>query len=154
LKFRNITAKANSPRDSISKNYPGLFAMDVKRPHTIDKVVGRNIRTYRLLKGISQTDLGDKVGITFQQIQKYEKGVNRVGSSRLFLIAEALGVPVTDLFEGSQDAPSTAHRSSPYELLADPLSLRLALAFAAIPEAATRRSVVALVESIKANSKT
>jgi transcriptional regulator with XRE-family HTH domain len=67
-------------------------------PHPIDVLVGQNIRICRLQRGLSQSELGEKVGVKFQQIQKYEKGVNRVGASRLFQIAAALEVPLTSLF--------------------------------------------------------
>ena len=71
--------------------------MRKRGPQGVDKIVGRNIRIYRLAKGLSQTDLANKLGITFQQIQKYEKGTNRVGSGRLFEISTILGVSVIAL---------------------------------------------------------
>jgi len=71
------------------------MAKSVKSPDATDAGVGEKIRTQRLLRRISQTDLGNQVGITFQQIQKYEKGANRVGAGRLQRIAEVLGVPVS-----------------------------------------------------------
>ena len=88
----------------------------------MDKIVGRNIRIYRLAKGLSQTDLANKLGITFQQIQKYEKGTNRVGSGRLFEISTILGVSVIALFEGSKAVMTKHDEASPMNLLADPLS--------------------------------
>ena len=72
--------------------------MTRKGPDAIDQIVGRNIRIYRLQKRLSQTELADELGLTFQQVQKYEKGTNRVGSGRLLKIAMFLGVPVTALF--------------------------------------------------------
>src|SRR5258708_12298781 len=75
-----------------------------KRIEPVDKLVGQNIRIFRTAKGISQTELGNSVGVTFQQIQKYEKGANRVGSSRLAKIAVVLQVPVSHFFDNSASA--------------------------------------------------
>src|SRR3981081_2626558 len=72
-----------------------------KRIEPVDKLVGQNIRIFRMAKGISQTELGNSVGVTFQQIQKYEKGANRVGSSRLAKIAAILKVPISHFFDNS-----------------------------------------------------
>lgn len=65
----------------------------VKRVEQVDKTVGQNIRIFRNAKGMSQTELGDAIGVTFQQVQKYEKGANRVGSSRLAMIGQGSGHP-------------------------------------------------------------
>ena len=73
-----------------------------KKPTSADKVVGQNIRFHRLAGGLSQSDLGHKLGVSFQQVQKYERGTNRVGSGRLLLIASILGLPVTSFFEGAK----------------------------------------------------
>ena len=121
--------------------------MGSRGPHQTDVVVGRNIRIRRLERKMSQTELGDSLGITFQQVQKYEKGVNRVGASRLIQIAGALGVPIDSLFEGA--GPEAADKSdSPLELMSDPQALRLAQAFAGIGDSKVRRSIVNLVEKI------
>src|SRR5271165_4363752 len=72
-----------------------------KRIEPVDKLVGQNIRIFRNAKGISQTELGNAVGVTFQQIQKYENGVNRVSSSRLAKIAKVLSTPISSLFDNS-----------------------------------------------------
>ena len=79
--------------------------------HHIDIHVGTRIRTRRKMLGISQPLLGKSIGVTFQQIQKYERGANRVGSSRLYLLAHALGVQVSYFFEGLTDpqAPVAHH---------------------------------------------
>ncbi len=71
-----------------------------RRAEAGDAVVGRNIRLHRLSRGMSQTALADGIGITFQQVQKYEKGVNRVGAARLMRIANTLNVPVARLLAG------------------------------------------------------
>ena len=75
--------------------------MASRGPDAVDKLVGRNIRVLRLAKGLSQTELADALGVTFQQVQKYEKGTNRVGSGRLLKISAILGVKITDFFEGT-----------------------------------------------------
>jgi transcriptional regulator with XRE-family HTH domain len=73
-----------------------------KTPNPIDKHVGARVRMRRVLVGLSQEKLGDALGITFQQIQKYEKGTNRIGASRLQEASKILGVPVNFFFEGAQ----------------------------------------------------
>jgi transcriptional regulator with XRE-family HTH domain len=73
-----------------------------KSPTSIDQLIGRNIRISRLAAGMTQEDLAEKIGVTFQQVQKYEKGTNRVGSGRLFEIADLLAIPVASLFRGSE----------------------------------------------------
>ena len=76
--------------------------MSVKRPDPVDVEVGHRIRIERLARGLSQTALANQLGVTFQQVQKYEKGVNRVGAGRLTKIAEVLGVPVGSFFSGKE----------------------------------------------------
>ena len=71
-----------------------------KQAQKIDKVIGRNIRIHRLAKKMSQPELGEKLGVSFQQVQKYENGTNRVGSGRLFQIAAILGLHVSTFFKG------------------------------------------------------
>ena len=117
-----------------------------------DKLVGRNIRVHRLVRGLTQEGLGEKLGVTFQQIQKYEKGTNRVGSGRLYQIATIFEVPVTAFFEGG-DAPTTLKNSSPFDLLSDPVSLRMVQAFAEISDIKTRHAVLALIESMNSPGK-
>lgn len=124
--------------------------MPSKKPNAVDVSVGKNIRFRRLERGMSQTSLANQLGVSFQQLQKYEKGTNRVGASRLMQIAHALKVPVTAFFEGVSEAPvdHDAALRSPAALLATPHALRLAQAFAQIPDANLRLSVVTLVEKI------
>jgi transcriptional regulator with XRE-family HTH domain len=73
-----------------------------KQAQQIDKIIGRNIRIHRLAKKMSQTQLGEKLGVSFQQVQKYENGTNRVGSGRLFQIAAILGLHVSTFFKGGE----------------------------------------------------
>ena len=74
--------------------------MSIKAPNPVDKYVGSRVRMRRIMLGMSQEKLGEALGLTFQQVQKYEKGTNRVGASRLQQISEILQVPVSFLFDG------------------------------------------------------
>ena len=126
--------------------------MSVRNPEPIDGVVGKHIRLRRLSKGLSQTELGKRVGVTFQQVQKYEKGVNRVGASRLLRIAEVLEVPVSYFFEGADyNNDHDSDVESPLSLIAEPQALRLVQAFSGINNTHLRRSLVELVERIAAS---
>ena len=126
-----------------------------KAPNPIDKHVGSRVRMRRMMLGMSQEKLGDALGLTFQQVQKYEKGTNRIGASRLQQIAHILQVPVEFFFEGApnlhgaggtvKDAPSTAYVS---DFLATSEGLSLTKAFTRIKEAKLRRRIVDLVEEI------
>jgi transcriptional regulator with XRE-family HTH domain len=122
--------------------------MSRKGPDSVDRIVGRNIRIYRLQRGLTQTELADQLDLTFQQVQKYEKGTNRVGSGRLLKIATFLGVPVTALFKGSDEMADTDKQS----LFDQPHANRLLQAFARIDDDGLRRSVVQLVEEIAKNN--
>jgi transcriptional regulator with XRE-family HTH domain len=113
----------------------------------IDLLVGRNIRINRLRKSMSQEALADELGLTFQQVQKYEKGTNRVGSGRLLRISRILEVPVTALFEGSEVDGNSAENAT-LDLIAEPQSMRLVQAFSEIGDADVRTSLVQLVERI------
>ena len=120
--------------------------MSVKRPDPVDVEVGHRIRIERLSRGLSQTALANQLGVTFQQVQKYEKGVNRVGAGRLVRVAEALDVPVSFFFGGT-DAGSEDTRAI-LGFLDTSYSLRLLRAFSRIPPGGVQRAVVDLVESI------
>ena len=129
--------------------------MPKDEPHPIDKHVGKRVRMRRLMLGRSQTQLGEALGLTFQQVQKYEKGTNRISASRLQRISEAFQVPVEFFFDGAPhvrgqrtaqpDAPSPQFVS---DYLATSDGLQLTKAFMQIPNARLRRSIVNLVESI------
>jgi transcriptional regulator with XRE-family HTH domain len=125
--------------------------MAKKAPSQVDIIVGLNIRFYRNAAQLSQTELGEKIGVSFQQVQKYEKGTNRVGASRLNQIAVALGVPVIRLFDGvSEDSAPKRDKRSPADLIGEPNAHRLATAFAEISSLGLRRSIVLLVEQLVA----
>ena len=120
-----------------------------KTPNAIDVAVGHNVRIRRLTRGLSQSQLGKRIGVTFQQIQKYEKGTNRIGGGRLVRIAETLGVPVRTLFDGVETT-ADSHAPSMLRLLADARAFRLARAFVVIGDDATRLSIVVVVEQLAA----
>ena len=123
-------------------------------PEPIDILVGNNIRIHRLARKMSQTKLADAIGATFQQVQKYEKGTNRVGPSRLTKISNFLKVPLPDFFDGAQRADFQEHSNggTPSRLLSEPYALRLLEAFSAIPDPKIRRSLVDVLESIAAKA--
>jgi len=124
-----------------------------KRPNPIDVHVGSRLRMRRMMLGMSQVKLGEAFGVTFQQVQKYEKGVNRMGSSRLQQAADILGVTVPFFFEGATggtykpdgSAPSPAYVN---EFVSSEDGLRLIKAFARIPRPIVRQRIVALVREI------
>lgn len=130
-----------------------------KTPNPIDKHVGSRVRMRRMMLNMSQERLGDALGLTFQQVQKYEKGTNRIGASRLQQISGILQVPVAFFFEGAptpnsdghtagmQEAPSPAYIS---DFLATSDGLALIKAFSQIPDSKLRRSIVDLVAAIVA----
>lgn len=125
--------------------------MKVKRPQPVDADVGKLVRLRRLALKMSQTKLANQIGVTFQQVQKYENGSNRIGASRLQQIATALGVPVSYFF-----ASNDAAVDSPKELLGlieTQLSLRLMKAFTRISDSGTQHSLVELAERL-ADKKT
>jgi transcriptional regulator with XRE-family HTH domain len=82
--------------------------MSTKAPNPVDKYVGSRVRMRRIMLGMSQEKLGEALGLTFQQVQKYEKGTNRVGASRLQQISEVLQVPVSFLFDGGPSGAPAA----------------------------------------------
>ncbi|MEO0692798.1 MAG: helix-turn-helix transcriptional regulator [Pseudomonadota bacterium] len=109
--------------------------------HPVDVHVGKRVRHRRWMVGMTQQQLAEKVGIKFQQIQKYETGMNRVSASRLWDIADVLGVPVSFFFEGlSEDVNAEENVSAvPTDLMADKEALELVRSYYAIPEAQRRR---------------
>jgi transcriptional regulator with XRE-family HTH domain len=127
-----------------------------KVPNPIDLHVGSRVRMRRMMLNKSQEKLGDALGLTFQQVQKYEKGTNRIGASRLQQISLILQVPVAFFFEGAPtvpgsptdgmgEAPSPAYVS---DFLATSDGLSLTKAFMRIPDAKLRRRIVDLVKQI------
>ena len=128
-----------------------------RRPNPIDIHVGSRVRFRRMLLGMSQEKLGEKLGLTFQQIQKYEKGINRIGASRLFDLAQVLGVPIQFFYEEAPSAepqlvpPGFAEKpaeGSIVEFLRSRDGLELNKAFVRISDAKARRAIVDLVRSL------
>jgi len=131
--------------------------MSTKAPNPVDRYVGSRVRMRRIMLGMSQEKLGEALGLTFQQVQKYEKGTNRVGASRLQQIAEILQVPVSFLFDGGPSSIASSENNgegiSPAyisDFLATSEGLALTRAFTRIADSRLRRSIVELVEQIAA----
>ena len=106
--------------------------------HPVDVHVGKRVRHRRWMVGMTQQQLADKVGIKFQQIQKYETGMNRISASRLWDISDALGVPISFFFEGL-DRENQIVEEIDGDILADKEALMLVRSYYAIPEAQRRR---------------
>ncbi len=120
----------------------------------VDAHVGRRLRQRRIALGISQEQLGNELGLTFQQIQKYEKGQNRISAGRLYKLSTILSVSVGFFFEGlSNSDTADKQRRAPREVevqafLASPEGLALTAGFMRISDAATRRRIIELVNTI------
>jgi transcriptional regulator with XRE-family HTH domain len=121
-----------------------------KAPNSADVYIGSRIRTRRMLIGLSQEKLGEALGITFQQIQKYEKGANRVSAGRLQNIGAVLGVPAAYFFEGLPDEKTLEHdaKDPTLDVLNTNEGIRLARAFAAIDDDKLRHRLVEMAEAI------
>ena len=131
--------------------YRAKVHMKKKAPDPVDRLVGRNIRIFRKAKEPSQTNLGAALGITFQQIQKYENGTNRVGSGRLAAIAKVLNVPVDRFFQNRTTGVEAAASNATdvvSDLIASPYALRMLKALKNVPNNKMRLSLVTLTESI------
>ena len=122
---------------------------NTRSPDPRDREVGQRIRAQRLICNMSQEELGDKLGITFQQVQKYEKGTNRVSAGRLIRISEILGVPVSFFLEsGSKPAIDGHGASEALSFLKTAGAVRLLRAYASIEASGVRQSLVELAEQI------
>jgi len=124
-----------------------------KQANPIDIQVGNRVRIRRMLIGMSQERLGDLLGLTFQQVQKYEKGVNRIGAGRLFEMSRILNVPVDFFYEGvnahTGQAGAADGESAPVmEFVSSGEGLQLSLAFMKIKDAKVRKRVLDLVKSL------
>jgi len=124
-----------------------------KQANPIDIQVGNRVRIRRMLIGMSQERLGDLLGLTFQQVQKYEKGVNRIGAGRLFEVSRILNVPVDFFYEGVNATPgqpgaSEAEGAPVMEFVSSGEGLQLSLAFMKIKDAKVRKRVLDLVKSL------
>lgn len=120
------------------------------RPTDADTRIGESIRAYRLIAGISQNDLAQQLGVSFQQVQKYEKGANRIGAGRLPRIAEILNIPVSALFASHADASPGGGKgnTAPVKLITDPTVLKLLTSYSGIKDRSIRRCLSELVELV------
>src|SRR5262249_13149835 len=127
----------------------GNFSMIVeKAANSVDKHVGSRVRMRRQMLAMSQQKLGDALGLTFQQVQKYEKGTNRIAASRLQHIGDILGVPVSFFFEEVASAtPDWDTQAKIDEFVSSPDGLRLIGAFERIESAVLRREIVSFVKT-------
>ena len=125
---------------------------DERAANAVDKRIGQRVRSRRLEISMSQERLAELLGVTFQQVQKYEKGVNRIAASRLFDIASSLDIPVARFFEGLTSARSAGVAESPQDFvddaLATPEGAQLMALFASIKSQKVRRRVVELVKAL------
>jgi transcriptional regulator with XRE-family HTH domain len=133
--------------------------MPKKTPNPVDQHVGRRVRMRRKMLEISQQKLGDALGLTFQQVQKYEKGTNRIGASRMQQLSQILEVPVAFFYEGAPSASvqsiasASALMNAPSpaivtEFLSSPNGVALTRAFLKLGNERVQRRVVALVEEM------
>lgn len=132
------------------------MAIEKRKPNPIDIHVGSRVRLRRTMSGMSQEKLGEGLGITFQQIQKYEKGTNRIGASRLQEIASLLSTPVSFFFEGAPGSGNAGQagfaesKSTNYvvDFLSSSEGLQLNRAFVKIPEQKVRRKLIELARAL------
>lgn len=129
-----------------------------KAPSGIDRIVGQRLRWRRRELKLTQEQLGERLGLTFQQVQKYEKGVNRISAGRLFEMAQVLGIAITYFYEGIDDLINTPHRMAVHEddhpptlPILDGEAMELVTAFQKIGDKSLRRS---LLETIRAAGAT
>jgi transcriptional regulator with XRE-family HTH domain len=134
------------PQKQLEKRVPK------KQANPIDVQVGNRVRIRRMLIGMSQERLGDLLGLTFQQVQKYEKGVNRIGAGRLFEMSRILNVPVDFFYEGVNAAPAHPGEEGQgppvMEFVSSGEGMQLSLAFMKIKDAKVRKRVLDLVKSL------
>jgi transcriptional regulator with XRE-family HTH domain len=126
-----------------------------RKSDSVDVAVSQRIKVERLARRMSQTELAEQIGVSFQQVQKYEKGLNRVGAGRLTRIAEALGIPVRVFFETNASAtPKDADdNTSPFDMLVEPGAVRVLRAFTQLREGPMRRAVLDLLEKMALDHK-
>jgi transcriptional regulator with XRE-family HTH domain len=136
-----------------------LPTLPKKQANPIDAQVGNRLRLRRMMIGMSQERLGELLGLTFQQVQKYEKGVNRIGAGRLFEIARILGVPIFYFYESVSEqlanAPGFTETESPpvLEFVSSGEGLQLSLAYMRIKDPKVRKRVLDLVKSLSEDVK-
>ncbi len=148
--IKNSAGKKTTTRKSATKT-------SAKKPNPIDAHVGSRVRLRRMVLGMSQEKLGNLLGLTFQQVQKYEKGTNRIGASRLYKLSEVLDVPVSFFYEelpGSEKNTTAAGFSEPttetsiVEFMNSREGVELNRAFVKITDPKIRRHIIDLVRSL------
>ena len=137
---------------------PRVNTVPKKQANPIDAQVGNRVRLRRMLIGMSQERLGELLGLTFQQVQKYEKGVNRIGAGRLFEVSRILGVPIDYFYEGvngqlagavpAHGNPQTTATPPIMEFVSSGEGLQLSLAFMRIKDPKVRKRMLELVKSL------
>ncbi|MCJ8323826.1 MAG: helix-turn-helix transcriptional regulator [Rhizobiales bacterium] len=134
--------------------------MNKRQPNPVDIHVGGRLRMRRMLVGMSQEKLGESLGLTFQQVQKYEKGTNRIGASRLYNISQILSVPVNFFFENIPDDEGVANKfgfaenssdNFAYDFMNSAEGFQLGQAFSMIKDVRIRRRIIDLVRSLSDN---
>jgi transcriptional regulator with XRE-family HTH domain len=135
----------------------------VNTPHPVDTYVGRRLRQKRTFLGLSQEAVGKQIGVTFQQIQKYERGINRMGASRLYDFAKALGVQVSYFFEGFGDytmddgtvvaAAEPSAQAFEHESVNNRETLEVMRAYYRIKNPAVRKRIIELIKAMAADDK-
>ncbi len=129
-----------------------LVTVTKKQTNPIDALVGNRVRVRRMLIGMSQERLGELLGLTFQQVQKYEKGINRIGAGRLYQVAHILGVPINYFYEGAVEQTNAVNNDMPnppvMEFLSSGEGLQLSLAFMRIKDGKVRKRVIDLIKSL------
>jgi len=118
----------------------------MRRADNIDKIVGDNVRALRLARGWSQSYLAEQLGLTFQQVQKYEKGANRIAAGKLYKIAKLFGVPIASLYDGLEGVSGKG--TSPAKLLTTKGALKLITGFADIKDRSVRYALVAITQAL------
>lgn len=145
--------------DSMNPNNPGIQRVKRGTPHPVDIHVGSRVRMRRTLLGMSQEKLGDALGLTFQQVQKYERGANRVGASRLYQISRILDVPVSFFFDemAAESAAASAPRPgglaedaapSSFDPMAKRETLELVRAYYRIADPRVRKRIFELTKAV------
>jgi len=148
----------NAEQNAVEAPAIAVEERNARQANLIDEHVGARVRLRRMLLGMSQEKLGESLGLTFQQVQKYEKGVNRIGASRLFDLAQVLGVPVQFFYDelsstAAESGFATGFAERPAEsyvvdFLGSRDGLELNKAFVRITDPKVRRSVIDLVRSL------
>jgi transcriptional regulator with XRE-family HTH domain len=123
----------------------------MRRADNIDKIVGDNVKALRLQRRMSQSQLADQIGLTFQQVQKYEKGTNRISAGRLYRIAKLFNIPIASLYDGLEGVSGKGQ--SPAKLLTRRDATKLVEAFVDIPDRSARYALVTLARQLSGAKK-